>query len=43
MFHLFPFRVFWEGIFLMIKRKIYSVFLSLTKNFNYEFRTNSQL
>lgn len=33
MFHLFPFGVFWEGIFLMIKRKIYSVFFIFNEKF----------
>lgn len=43
MFHLFPFGVFWKGIFFDDYEKFIQFFLSLTKNFNYEFRTNSQL
>ena len=31
MFHLFPFGVFWKGIFLMIMKNLFSFFLSLTK------------
>ena len=42
MFHLFPFGVFWEGIFLMIKRNLFSFFI-FAKKINNEFRTNSQL
>ncbi len=27
MFHLFPFRVFWEGIFLVIMKNLFSFFI----------------
>ena len=27
MFHLFPFGVFWEGIFLMIMKNLFSFFI----------------
>lgn len=42
MFHLFPFGVFWKGIFLMIMKNLFSFFI-FDKKINNEFRTNSQL